>query len=97
MEKSFVKSEELIDPNEKDESDYLLKFERKLLEEMIKHKNCLVLLGIGFSIPRAIGSLLLERYSSYKETDNHSPYLIFVVNFRAKVHTEFYEKVKLAL
>ncbi len=66
----------------KTKSSFLLGFEEALVEDMSRHRNCMVILARGFSVPKVTASLLFSKYSlpTNKKSAN-SPFLIFLLNF----------------
>ena len=63
-------------------------FEEALIEDIHKHKNCFIVLARGFSIPRAVASLIFNKYSipipektKIEAQKQCSPFLILILNF----------------
>jgi DNA excision repair protein ERCC-4 len=58
----------------------MLPFADAVASQMHKHRDCLIVLGRGFSVPKITASYLYTKYSSALP-QKYSPYLIFLLNF----------------
>ena len=60
----------------------MLGFEEAIVEDMNRHRNCMVVLARGFSVPKVTASLLFSKYSlPTNKKSASSPFLIFLLNF----------------
>jgi hypothetical protein len=51
-----------------------------VVSHMHKHRDCLVVLGRGFSVPKITANFLHVKYST-PAAQKYSPFLIFLINF----------------
>lgn len=56
-------------------------FTDAVASQMHKHKDCLVILARGFSVPKVTARYLFSKFSSPNPNQKYSPYLIFLLNF----------------
>ena len=59
----------------------MLYFAEVVANQMYKHRDCLVVLARGFSVPKITASFLHTKFSMPRTTLKYSPYLIFLLNF----------------
>jgi len=58
----------------------MLPLAEAVVGQMHKHKDCLVVLGRGFSVPKITANFLHVKYSTLS-AQKYSPFLIFLINF----------------
>jgi len=59
----------------------MLHFAEAVAQQMQKHRDCLVVLGRGFSVPKMTACFLHSKFSTPSSQHKYSPYLIFLLNF----------------